>query len=173
MRTALAQIGKCFAFALACAACSSDPEPAAPASFRQDVAPILGLSCVASQCHDKDTPKAGMYLGPHYGFSNMEFDEPLTDAVVAEILANIVGVDSTTAAGVKRVAAGDPDNSFIMQKVAGTHGMQGHTCMVQETGVTEECGEEMPPDNGLCQQKNGQERCDKIAAWIEQGAKDN
>ena len=36
---------------------------------------------------------------------------------------NLVGVDSTQAPGFKRVAAGDPANSYFLAKVAGTAGM--------------------------------------------------
>jgi hypothetical protein len=36
--------------------------------------------------------------------------------------ANTVGVDSTQAAGFARVAAGDPDASYLLAKVKGTSG---------------------------------------------------
>jgi len=151
----------------------------APVSLKTDIMPIFGNSCVQSQCHDSDRPQATMYLGPKCSITNLETrvceypaDMPLTQAEIDMVHANLI-VASKTVPTVMRVAANDPLHSLLIQKTADIHLEQGHVCVQQSTDVTNPCGEEMPPDVTLCTQKNGQERWDKIAAWILQGALNN
>jgi hypothetical protein len=150
----------------------------APVSLRTDIMPIFGQSCVQSQCHDAQLPKANLFLGPVCQFNmttgGCDFTmPPLTDADVQSVWMNLVGVESTTAAGVLRVAATDPARSFVVHKVSNTHALQGFTCEPQDPMVTG-CGEPMPPGGStLCTQRNGQERFNRIVRWIQQGALNN
>lgn len=150
----------------------------ATVSLTNDVMPIFGLSCVASSCHDKDSPIASLYLGPHCTpnvttkVCEYATTDPLTATEVTNVWTNLVGFASKTAPAVMRVAAGDPANSFLLQKTSNTQSTHNYACMPQDPGATG-CGDEMPPGATLCTQNNGQERWDTIAAWIQQGAPNN
>jgi hypothetical protein len=148
-----------------------------PVSLRNDLMPIFNQSCDQTQCHDKDKPKALLYLSPGCA-RNLDTgacDEiALTEADVQEVYANMVGVASTTAPAVLRIAPQDPAQSFMVHKIADTHEAQGYACTPQDTMVTG-CGDSMPPQGAtLCTQNNGgQERFNMIVRWILQGAQNN
>jgi hypothetical protein len=160
-----------------------------PVSFRNDVLPIFGLSCAIGPCHGAMEKEANLFLAPacKYNAATMkcEFAAPgteplpgqdeLTDEVVAQILANLVGVPSGTIGSVERVKAGAPMESFLIQKVTDQQNALGHVgCVKQFADAMGECGDAMPPTGqALCEQKGGPERVALIARWIAQGALDN
>lgn len=145
-----------------------------PVSLQDDLMPVFGLSCTQSQCHNDQHRKAQLYLGPRCQFEDgacQFIDTPLTQADLDEVHQNLLA-ESTTVAGVQRVDPGNADGSFLLQKLAGIHNDQGHACTPQDANATE-CGDEMPPGQALCDQRNGQDRFDLFVRWVLQGAQNN
>lgn len=65
-------------------------------------AEVFTPTCAFSSCHGAVTPQKGMSLA------------------AGRTYASVVGQDSTTNPGIKRVAPGDPDGSLLLQAVLGT-----------------------------------------------------
>ncbi len=108
--------------------------PAAP-TLTEIQNEIFSVSCASSGCHGGATPAQGMNLSAGQAFSN------------------IVGVASLQAPALNRVQPGDPDNSYLVQKVEGT-----------AAG-----GARMP----LGQPALSNELIQKLRGWIADGAQDN
>ena len=113
-------------------------------SFRQDVAPILTTSCSTRSCHGGSRAPE---LRGHDDASKMR----------AALLAT--GDDERP--GARYVIPGDPDGSFLVQKIEGR--MSTSEC------ADHDCGEAMPLDNPPLSPEARQ----TIRAWIAQGAEDN
>lgn len=114
---------------------SPPPPPAAfGPNFSEIQANVFTPSCAGSNCHSGAAPPAGL---------NLE---------AANSFAELVGIASSQDAGVMRVVAGDPDNSYIIQKLDGN-----------ATG-----GGIMPPGGALPQTS-----IDTIRQWIMDGAIDD
>ena len=94
------------------------------------------LSAVCIECHAGSTAPEGMRLDPQNAFSNL------------------VGVPSVERPDLLRVKPGDPDNSYIIQKLEGAPGIVGG---------------QMPLDRPPL----SQETINAIRAWIAQGAPQN
>lgn len=95
---------------------------------------VFAKSCAFSTCHKGASPAGGLALdGPAY--------------------ENLVGVAATGAPGKKRVVPGDPDNSYIVEKM---------------TKAKPQSGEQMPPTAPL-----SDEKIEMIRAWIEAGAEND
>jgi hypothetical protein len=162
-----AVLGAALAPVLAVAACSSDPEPissnrktdagangdagtsgdgrAEPyPSFTDDVLPPIIVSCSLTACHGSKLSNLNIFLPPN---------DP--DALYAELQK------TSPTTGLKFVAPGDPDNSYLMLKIEGKQATLSGKCPGGD------CGTEMPPDTGLLPQ----EQRDAIRAWIAAGAK--
>ncbi|WP_437776980.1 hypothetical protein [Sorangium sp. So ce1097] len=125
--------------------------------FRAEVLPLLQRSCATgSSCHArKDGSRLQPYLGP-------TADTPpaqVGDAELAAIRAQNVGVDAAEAAGMKRVAPGDPEHSFLMHKIDGTLDCEILECV-------DACGLPMPP---TLRPLSAAER-DTVRRWIAHGA---
>jgi hypothetical protein len=123
---------------LALAACDggddggSDPAP----SFTEVHERVFQTSCVFSTCHKAGPSPAG---------------ELVLERDVA--YANLVEVDSSVVAGRIRVVPGDPEQSYVIEKL---------------TAAMPAAGDAMPPDAPL-----EAERIDLVRAWIEAGAADD
>lgn len=105
-------------------------------SFGTDVQPILTQNCATRGCHSGRMPQEGLDLS-----SGQSFDD-------------LVGVSATQCGSRKRVVAGDPASSYLMQKLLGVD-----LCS----------GSQMPKAGmGLPQVE-----LDIIGGWICQGALDN
>ena len=80
-----------------------DPcEGVATVSFAADVVPLLEQSCTFSACHAGPMPDAGL------------------DLTAANALAELIGVNSQQCgASSKRVVPGDPDASYLFDKLLG------------------------------------------------------
>lgn len=97
---------------------------------------VFVASCSSfSSCHDSSGPPA----------QGLDLE---TDAITA-----LVGVESTVAAGRILVVAGDPDNSYLIEKIE---------------SMTPAVGVQMPPNQPLDQNK-----IDALKAWIADGASAN
>jgi len=156
-------------------------------SLRVDVMPVLGLACANGPCHGGSAPAAGLYLGPRCrydadsggclfaqpGAAALDGQEPLTDADVARMLDNAVDAPSATAPAVLRIAPGMPDASFLVHKLTQTHDRVDNGACENQTTGGDDCGQAMPPGNGMCSQSGGAARIERIARWIAQGALDN
>lgn len=136
------------------AACGGMPAPAdggsdAPTneggsapSFTRDVAPIFARSCGAGgSCHGAGAP-SGLVL---------------TEGMA---LQNLVGVMATTAPRLQRVVPGDPEQSFLVMKLEGTH--RRAFCP-----LVPNCGSQMPMIGGVVLANDEMQR---IRSWITAGA---
>lgn len=114
------------------------PPPPPGASFGPNFSEIqAGLftpTCASSNCHGGGNPAAGL---------NLE---------AASSYANLVGIASTQDAGLQRVNAGDPNASYLIQKLEGSAAT----------------GSVMPPSGGIPQPD-----IDMIRQWISAGAVDD
>ena len=111
--------------------------PAAPdgsvVNFQTEVQSIFTQSCASSACHAGAAPKAGLSLED------------------GKSISNLVGVGSVQCSSLKRVEAGAPDKSYLVQKLEG----QG-SCFTMNR---------MPPGGPL-----GQAEIALAQAWIAAGA---
>lgn len=125
--------------ALACAVRAEEPAPAVshqPAvSYQKDVVPILEQNCAT--CHLTGEEAGGMSL--------------VGDAAIGFL----VGQPSQEAPAIMRVAAGEPDKSYLVMKLEGTHIDHGGS------------GSQMP-FGGL---PLAPEDIAKVRQWIAEGAK--
>ena len=170
-----------------CGDLSMLPAPAAPISFTNDLMPIFGLSCIQSSCHNESTKKAGLILGDPKACANpmgcydstakwqYKFTGTLDPALVAEVYTNLVNVASKTAPAVMRVKSGDPQNSFLMDKISNAQGSKGYTCQNQDpTTGGPPCGMSMPLNaTDLCHDPTATDKGIAIAQWIKAGAPQN
>lgn len=121
-------------------------------SFQADVFPVFRRSCgLTVACHGS-VSGPNPYLGPALGAT-------VTEADLEAIRTQNVGADSRLKSGMKRIAPGDPMNSFLMHKLDGDQS----DCSLLECGGA--CGTEMPPG-----QKLHVDERDMIRRWIAQGA---
>lgn len=105
----------------------------------EDVEPILTGNCAVSGCHTGANPAQGMNLGAGQTFSN------------------VVNVVSRELPSMNRVTPNQPDNSYLVHKIQGTHLDVGGS------------GVRMP----LGRSPLSQGQIDLIRAWIEAGAQSN
>jgi hypothetical protein len=103
-------------------------------NFSEIQAIVFTPTCATSTCHAGGTPAAGLNLD------------------TANSYTMLVGVPSSQDAGVMRVLAGNPDNSYLVQKLEGT---------ASGGGI-------MPPSGAL-----DQATIDTIRQWISDGAIDD
>lgn len=168
----------------------------APKSLKNDLMPIFGRACTASDCHNTHDKKAGLNLGVKCNYdlntktcpfpaapdpNDMSPNPamPLTPAVLTDTYASLKAPAMTvTSVSVLRVTPGDPEHSFLIQKVSGKQNAEGYTCTNQDPSHSTvdpplACGDLMPlGSTPLCE---GTTRADfdNIARWIAQGALNN
>ncbi|WP_437722165.1 hypothetical protein [Sorangium sp. So ce861] len=132
-------------------------EPGAPVDFRAEVLPLLQRSCATgAACHaSKNGTSLQPYLGPTAGTP----PDQVGDAELDALREQNVNADAGGALGMKRVAPGDPEHSFLMHKIDGTLACEILTC-------SETCGLAMPP---TLKPLSAGER-DTIRRWIAHGA---
>jgi len=87
-------------------ACTSQV-PGDPISYQTNIAPILAHSCGLAGCHVPPIVNAGLDLTP------------------AKAYDQIVNVDAQQVRGLKRIKPGDPDNSYLLQKITPGAAIQG------------------------------------------------
>jgi hypothetical protein len=161
-------------------------------SFRNDLLPIFGLSCVVSDCHSPRDRKAGLNLGykcaydfsarwkctfPIAGDSDPTKPQPDDEQVAAQIYADLLAPARTVNGGrVQRVVPGDPANSFLVLKLADKQNTRGYACINQDVSHETDpppCGVAMPQNGDVFCAGTYQERFNAIVFWIAQGAKNN
>jgi hypothetical protein len=142
-------------------------------SFSKDLMPVFQMSCtLSSVCHGQmgNSGEQNLYLGMNMGGG-------ASDAM--SVYQGLVGVTAKEDKSIKLVAAGDPQNSYLYQKVsldqASLNSMLGSACMQTNSMCSNcnsgfgPCGAPMPytgeqlPGDSLCKIKN----------WIQQGAQNN
>jgi hypothetical protein len=121
---------------------NGSPDAGATVSFLDLQAEIFTPSCLFSGCHTTSAPAASLRL-----------DGPLA-------CANLVGTPSCLFPNKMRVAAGDPDSSFLVDKLRGTNlsGTPQSSC-----GQT---NEPMPMGGATL----SADQIDRVVAWIRGGA---
>lgn len=131
----------CWAIWLSCtaAACGQSGMEPGDVSFSLQVQPILTDRCAFSGCHASTSPAA--------------------DQSLAEGLAyvNVHDIPSQELPSMDRVEPGEPDQSYLVHKIQGTH------LDVGGTGLRMPRGQEPLSDDQIR----------LIRAWIEQGARNN
>lgn len=154
-------------------------------SLRDDVMPIFGLQCAMSSCHGSDTPAAKLYLGPRCVYDENSAHRctfpdtpdgagamPLTADIVDRVYQDLLATSSTVA-NLSRVKPGDPNASFLIDKIGDTHNNRGYDCVSANSVDFGPCGAAMPFGTpGFCQFDTfGASSFNTIAAWVLQGAK--
>ena len=122
------------------AACSGtkDSAPAEPApTFTEVRDEVLMLSCALASCHGGAT-------------SGLELDKDAPEEAWAAL------VNATADSGRVLVVPGDPDGSYLIQKLRADEGIEG---------------DPMPPPFGLLHAN--EEAYAKIEAWVAAGARDD
>ena len=104
-----------------------------------DVQPIFTATCAFSGCHVGSDPQEGQNLSAGQTFSN------------------VVNVASNELPTMDRVEPGQPDSSYLVHKIQGTHLQVGGS------------GDRMP----LARSPLSQAEIDVIRAWIQAGAMSN
>ena len=132
-------IGWAILLSCAVAACDGSGVEPGDVSFSQQVQPILTDRCAFGGCHASTSPAA--------------------DQSLAEGLAyvNVVNVPSQELPSMDRVEPGDPDQSYLVHKIQGTHLDMGGS------GLRMPRGQEPLSDDQIR----------LIRAWIQQGARNN
>jgi hypothetical protein len=133
--------------ALSLGGCFSDhpSEPTNPGttvSFSADIQPILNGGCAFSGCH---------------GTTNANPSNKPMVLTSAQAYDNIVGVASAQLPSMQRIRAGQPDQSYLIHKLQGTHITAGGS------------GGRMP----LGSTPLSQATIDRIRAWVTNGAPRN
>ena len=171
---------------------------AAVPSFETDIMPIFGGSCTASDCHNNHDKKAWLDLGVRCQGSGsgatytctfpttppdpsaQNPPQPLTPDIITAAHASLLLPAKTVNAPdggpykVMRVVPGDPEHSFLMQKVQGTQDDQHYSCTNQDTTrSTGVCGNPMPLGALPLCEGTSRPRFDLLAAWIQGGAPNN
>lgn len=100
---------------------------------------IFTPTCATSGCHSSSSASAGLSLAKGESFSEL------------------VGVASTQAPALNRVAAGDPDNSYLLDKLQGTQSAAGGS------------GSQMPQGGSPL----SDDEIVVLTEWIENGAQNN
>ena len=103
--------------------------------FAPQIQPILDRNCAVAGCHVLPTPPEGMVLSSGFSYSNL------------------VGVVSSEAPPMLRVAPGDPENSYLYRKITGR----------PATGTN------LMPPPGATSLLTSEEK-DRIKCWIDRGA---
>jgi len=128
------------------AGCFSDhpaePTGGATVSFANDIQPIFSGNCASSGCHGTVNANPG--------------NKPMV-LVAGQSYDNIVGVASGEVPSMQRIRAGQPDNSYLIHKLQGTHRGVGGS------------GERMP----LGRSPLSQGQVDLIRTWTANGAPRN
>src|SRR5687768_5546819 len=109
--------------------------PTTSPTLRNDIQPIFMISCaLSSSCHQN-----GSTHPPYLGLSYAQLDggKP-SDAVLQGVLAEL-NKNSTQVAGRKIAVSGKPEDSYVMNKIDGTHDCSGFVCMGPDR-----CGVRMP-----------------------------
>lgn len=81
--------------------------PGNPIKFDANIQPIYDRSCALPSCHTPPVLNGGLDLSAGRAYNQT------------------VGVNSTEKPGLKRVKPGDPDNSYLFQKIIGAPGISG------------------------------------------------
>ena len=108
-------------------------------TFAADVQPIFTASCAFSGCHGGASPAQGMNLS------------------AGQAYANTVNVPSNELPSMDRIEPGDPDQSYLVNKIQGTQGDVGGS------------GQRMPLGGDPLSEAD----IDTIRAWITAGAENN
>ncbi|MBI3081950.1 MAG: hypothetical protein HYY94_03380 [Gemmatimonadetes bacterium] len=131
----------CWPIVMSClvAACDQSGLEPGEVSFSRQVQPILTDRCAFGGCHASTSPAAGQSLAEGLAYMN------------------IVNVPSQELPSMDRVKPGDPDRSYLVHKIQGTH------LEVGGSGLRMPWGQEPLSDDQI----------NRIRAWIQQGARNN
>jgi hypothetical protein len=112
-----------------------------PVSFAQDVEPLLNANCTGGGCHTAQ---------------NAQPTQKRMPLVTGQSYASIVNVSSLQLPSMDRIEPGQPDRSYLIHKLQGTHQQQGGQ------------GQQMPLGSAL-----SQAQIDMLRRWVTQGAQQN
>jgi hypothetical protein len=164
--------------------------PATPVvSFKDDVMPIFGLSCIASSCHDSFAHKADLVLGDFSACGpvgtvcydpnakwKFVYKAGLSPELLTAVYTGLVNKPSKIVSAVNLVTPGDPSSSFLLDTVMGTQNTSWYTPQCQRTDPSTPggpCGPDMPLGSlSWCEdgQALSSQNVQALATWIQQGA---
>jgi hypothetical protein len=132
-----------------------DVAPGEMVSFSQTISPIFDLSCGSTEgCHTGAFPEGDMSLD--------------ADAIFSGGPLGAVGVPSTGATGLARIAPGIAESSYLTHKIQGTQASVGGDGGRMPDGCTDDL--DNCDQSGFCLCA---ETIQVIREWIDQGAQDN
>jgi mono/diheme cytochrome c family protein len=117
-------------------------QPGTQVSFSQQVQPIFTAKCALSGCH---------------GSGNLQPPEKPMNLSAGQAYSNTVNVSSAQLGSMDRIEPGQPDRSYLVHKIQGTHLQVGGS------------GVRMPATGDFLSQS----QIDLIRSWIAQGALNN
>lgn len=120
----------------------TEPSGSATVSFANDVQPILTANCASSGCHGTVNANPG--------------GRPMV-LTAGQAYDNMVGVFAVELTTMQRIRAGQPDASYVVHKIQGTHRAAGGS------------GELMP----LGRAPLSKAQIDLIRTWVANGAPRN
>lgn len=123
-------------------ACGDSPSGGGPISFSAQIQPIFTSSCALSGCH---------------GSGNIQPPEKPMNLSAGQAYSNTVNVSSAQLGSMDRIEPGQPDRSYLVHKIQGTHLTVGGS------------GVRMPATGNFLSQS----QIDLIRNWIAQGALNN
>jgi hypothetical protein len=129
--------------------------PTMTPTLRNDIQPIMAISCaLTSSCHQNGSIHRP-HLGPSRGDGAALTNDQL-QAIVTELTK-----PSTEVANRAIMVPNKPEDSFIMNKLEGTHDCPSFTCMGPD-----KCGARMPDPRLPLEDKD----IELFRAWIKKGA---
>ncbi|GBD32112.1 MAG: hypothetical protein KatS3mg081_2171 [Gemmatimonadales bacterium] len=111
-------------------------------SFSQQIQPIFTASCALGGCH---------------GSGNLQPPEKPMNLSAGQAYSNTVNVSSAQLGSMDRIEPGQPDQSYLVHKIQGTHLQVGGS------------GVRMPATGNFLSQS----QIDLIRTWVAQGAPNN
>ena len=130
--------------------------PTATLTLKNDIQPILTLSCsLSSSCH-----QTGSMHNPHLGPSLFQLDGGKPSDSVMQLMLDELKKPSTQVSGRNIMEPGKPEASYLMNKLEGNNNCSGFTCMGPD-----KCGVRMPDGTPL-----DNPTIEKIRSWIKKGA---
>lgn len=135
--------------------------PTMSPTLKNDIQPILSLSCaLASSCH-----QTGSKNHPNLGPSLAQLDGGKPNDQMLQTMLDELKKNSVEVTGRAILAPNKPEDSYLMNKLEGSQNCSGFTC-VQMQGVPLPCGVQMPDPSTPLEKP----QIELIRAWIKKGA---
>ncbi len=131
--------------------------PTMSPTLKIDIQPIFSLSCaLSSSCH-----QSGSSHHPNLGPSLFQLDGGKPTDMMLQMMLTELNKPSVEVAGRNIAVSGKPEDSYMVNKIEGTHDCSGFVCMGPD-----KCGIQMPGPGEAALPKP---QIELIRAWIKKG----